>query len=107
MPMSNNGLDKMVEEFGEVLKDVGKLNALGGDLDRPHWDGKGAMRERLQSELGDATGAVNFVIDKLGLDRDAVLARSIEKQDLFAQWDKEVIDDNRGYGGYGGYSERW
>lgn len=100
MPMSDNGLDKLVEEFGEVLQVVGKLKALDGNLDREHWDGKGPMRERLQNELGDAVGAINFVIDKLGLDRDAVLARSVEKQDLFAQWDKEVIDNNRGYGGW-------
>ena len=95
MPMSDNGLDKLVEECGEVLQAVGKLKALGGDLDRPHWDGKGQMRERLQNELGDAVGAINFVIGKLGLDKHAVLKRSLDKQNMFAQWDKEVIDDNR------------
>lgn len=89
MPMSRKGADKLNEELGEVQQVLGKLAALDGDLDRPHWDGKGPMRDRLEMELGDAMGAAEFVIDKMRLNRVAVYVQAMKKQKLFEQWDKE------------------
>jgi NTP pyrophosphatase (non-canonical NTP hydrolase) len=88
MPMSNNGRAKLVEEFGEALQVVGKIDGMGGDIDTPHWDGKGPLRTRLEDELADSIAAIQFAVWKHGLDDDRIVKRAEEKLALFQFWDE-------------------
>lgn len=84
--MSNNGRGKLTEELGELLQVAGKIEAMKGDLDRPHWDGKGALRLRFEDELADVIAACSFNIDTHGLDVDKIMKRATEKKTLFELW---------------------
>lgn len=87
MPMTHNGLSKLIEECGEVLQVAGKL------LQYPegeHPDGKGDLLLRLQAELGDLMAAMGFVVDQLGIDHEAVSVHAVGKLALFHQWASEA-----------------
>lgn len=86
MSMTNNGLSKLIEECGEVLQVVGKLLQYP---DGAHPDGKGDLTERLENELADLVGAIQFVEIKLSLHRRGITIRAGEKLHKYLKWDKE------------------
>jgi NTP pyrophosphatase (non-canonical NTP hydrolase) len=91
MPMSNEGLSKLIEECGEVLQVAGKIQGAGG-IDVRHWDEvvvKQTLRERLEDEIGDLLAAINFVVDKNRLSLSKIQARRDCKLDQFQTWDAE------------------
>ncbi len=91
MPMRDNGLAKLVEECGEVLQVAGKLQQypeLQHEDDIAHPDGT-KLRERLKEEMADVLAAIEFVTQKLGLDKYDIFDRAQAKTKLFKQWDKE------------------
>ncbi len=83
------GLSKLAEEAGEVLQVVGKILGTGGEAQ--HWDGSN-LRDRLQEELADLTAAIVFVVEKNGLDVNALTSRTEEKLELFKQWHEKPLD---------------
>jgi NTP pyrophosphatase (non-canonical NTP hydrolase) len=87
------GLSKLIEECGEVQQVCGKL--LGSRGEENHWDGSN-LRERLQEELGDLVAAINFVIQKNGLDICTVACRSDDKLQLFNDWHADALRDVMG-----------
>ena len=82
-----NGLSKLIEECGEVMQVAGKLIATDGKT--AHWDGKQNLDSRLEEELGDLMGAINFFLRKNNLDLDRINARSMYKVGLFEKWSKQ------------------
>jgi NTP pyrophosphatase (non-canonical NTP hydrolase) len=84
--MARKGLAKLVEEAGEVLQVVGKIEQVG-DVDAFHWSGE--LRQMLEEEIGDLYAALSFVRTKLDLDALRIWERRCKKLDLFEQWDKE------------------
>lgn len=86
MPMSDNGLAKLVEEAGEVLEVAGKMlqyKSLQLDNTTLHPSGYN-LRKKLTEEIGDLTAAVEYVIGRLGLDRKVILQRFNTKLVLFS-----------------------
>lgn len=53
------GLAKVAEECGELQQVIGKLIAYPDEV---HPDRDGPLLDRLQDELGDVVGAINFVV---------------------------------------------
>lgn len=86
MPMSNKGLNKLMEECGELTQIAAKKAAYP-DTDY-HPDGKGSMLDRLEEEIGDVLAACLFVATKFNLDREFICRRSQSKFDLFNEWDR-------------------
>lgn len=87
MPMTHNGLSKLIEECGEVLQVAGKL------LQYPegeHPDGKGDLLMRLQHEMGDTVAAMSYVCLRLDISQDAVEDHAAAKFALFRQWASEA-----------------
>jgi NTP pyrophosphatase (non-canonical NTP hydrolase) len=84
------GISKLIEEAGEVIQVCGKL--IGSRGDPHHWDGSN-LKLRLEDELGDLVAAVGFVIERNGLNEDAVERRSIEKHKLFWEWQGEPLEE--------------
>lgn len=80
------GLSKLNEECGETIQVIGKLMGTGGE--RMHWDGTD-LKVRLEEELGDILGAVDFVLKHCDLDGHAVAERSVAKLNLFNKWHAE------------------
>jgi NTP pyrophosphatase (non-canonical NTP hydrolase) len=77
------GLAKLMEECGEVVQVGGKLQGTGGAIH--HWDGTN-LKERLEDEMGDAQGAMMFVIAHCNLDGQRINRRAIAKLTQFDEW---------------------
>lgn len=75
---------KLIEEMGEVQQICGKLIQLGGN-DVKYWDGTD-LRALLHDELGDLAAACRFLIERNGLDVDAIERRASKKFDLMSKW---------------------
>jgi len=84
------GISKLVEEAGEVQQVCGKL--IGARGETLHWDGTN-LRQRLEEELGDLVAAIGFVIERNGLNEDAIERRSVEKHKLFWDWQGEPLEE--------------
>lgn len=93
MPMQQNGLAKLIEEMGEALQVAGKLTQYPHHqaplYPGIHPDGT-HLRTRLEEELGDVLGILQFVTNKMQLDYNVMINRADAKIKLFAEWDKEV-----------------
>jgi|SRR4051812_38532072 len=84
------GLAKMVEENGEALQIIGKINQIGHD--GFHWDGKKqTLRERLEDELADQMAAISFYCEVNELDMDKIDKRIKKKHKRFHRWHKNVL----------------
>jgi NTP pyrophosphatase (non-canonical NTP hydrolase) len=97
MPMSNNGLTKLVEECGELVQiaakaiaypDIGGLHPDQMELDIP--SAIDITQHRLEDEMADVLAASQFVIRKLRLDQGAINERMAMKLQRFTTWDKEI-----------------
>lgn len=84
------GLSKMVEENGEALQVIGKIQQIGHwGL---HWDGKKkTLKERLEDEMADQLAAIRFFIEVNGLEREKIYVRSDTKMAKFRRWHKNVL----------------
>jgi NTP pyrophosphatase (non-canonical NTP hydrolase) len=80
------GLAKLIEEAGEVQQVIGKLMALGGDCDTPHFDGQGPLRERIENELADLSAALIFVAQHNAFDQEKINRRVKYKLARFENW---------------------
>jgi NTP pyrophosphatase (non-canonical NTP hydrolase) len=84
MPMTANGLAKLIEECGELTQVAGKKIAYyNTDI---HPDGAGSLAQRLQDEIADVLAAAQFVAQNFQLDALAIEARRLRKLALFASW---------------------
>lgn len=82
--MEKRGLVKLVEECGELCQIAAKkMTCMDTD---DHWDGAGSLKERLEKEMGDVRGAIQFVSDMLNLDHVYINNRAVEKTLLFHYW---------------------
>lgn len=83
------GLAKLAEECGELQQIIGKLMAYPeGD----HPDGAGPLVERLQEELADVSGAVNFVVAiNDDIDGDKHAHRASAKFGRFLGWHQSEL----------------
>ena len=77
------GLSKLIEEAGEVLQVAGKVLGVGGD--RMHFDGTD-LRDRLEHELADLQAAIEFVIEKNGLNKQRIGVLRARKVKQFNAW---------------------
>jgi hypothetical protein len=84
VPMTNEGLNKLVEEMGELLQVVGKMLAYGDGL---HPDGT-ILMERFIEEAGDVSAALEFVVVKKNVEH-SVGVRANKKLDIFYAWDAD------------------
>jgi hypothetical protein len=97
--MCAKGVAKAIEEIAEVQIELNKLQqTLAKKLayfhTDEHPDGKGPLNNRLEDEIGDAMGALDFAASKLGLHEGRIIARRKLKRDLFHRWDADP-DNNR------------
>ena len=65
MTMTANGLAKLNEEIGELLKETGKKLAYFRSTLHP--DGAGPLNERIGREIADLEAAMDFVVLSFGL----------------------------------------
>lgn len=86
------GLSKLIEECGEVCQVAGKI--IGNEGRPNHWDGSNLPR-RMEEELGDLMAAVAFVIQKNGLNADAICERTEKKLSLFERWHSDTLEHRR------------
>ena len=84
MPMTANGLAKLLEELGELSQVAAKKLAYFHTDEHP--DGGGSLAMRLEQEMGDVCGAIMFVTHELQLDRMAINDRALSKLSMFRKW---------------------
>lgn len=84
MPMTANGLAKLLEELGELSQVAAKRLAYFHTTVHP--DGAGDLNERMRDEMGDVLGAIAFVGEQFGITPDDVQQRAARKLKLFRQW---------------------
>lgn len=103
MPMTNNGLSKLVEECGELQQVAGKMlqypqlqfdvkvmidtGGQGGFAKHP--DGTN-LRKRMEEEMGDALAAMAFVAEQLNLSKSSIDIQAATKLALFREWSEEL-----------------
>lgn len=97
MTMTANGLAKLIEECGEVMKAFGGLvQVLGKKLayyhTDEHPDGAGSLKERLENEIGDVLAACHMVTHTHELDPKRIAERRMQKIKLFHEW--HMMKDN-------------
>lgn len=94
MPLSHNGLVKLVEEIGELQAELGQLQQVAAKaIQYPsgdHPDGGGSLQTRLELEMADVMAAINIVTEKLNLNREMIQNRAVEKLKLYRQWSQEL-----------------
>lgn len=84
MPMTANGLSKMLEETGELTQVGAKRLAYFTTLVHP--DGAGDLKTRMEEEIADVEASCDFVKGTFDLDRDAIGRRRQVKFALFTKW---------------------
>ena len=84
MPMTANGLAKLLEELGELAQVAAKRLAYFHTSTHP--DGAGDLNDRMQKEMGDVSAACAFVVQQFGLSGEAIANRAAFKLHLFQQW---------------------
>mgnify|MGYP001765050009 CR=1 FL=1 len=84
MPMTANGLSKLLEELGELAQVAAKKQAYFHTDAHP--DGAGSLKQRMEQEMGDVSAAMTFVQQQFGLDREAIEQRAGTKLALFERW---------------------
>lgn len=94
MAMAARGYAKLVEEFGEVLQIVGKR--LAYFTTNRHPDGGPPLTQRLEREVADTYAALDFVVEKNGLDSGAIHKRRCQKLVQFQKWDEEPDNHHHG-----------
>lgn len=87
MPMTANGLAKLLEELGELAQVTAKKLAYFHVDGHP--DGAGSLKDRLEKEMGDVSAAMTFVQQQFDLDRLAIERRANAKLALFRQWHED------------------
>lgn len=88
MTMSHDGLTKLIEECGELVQVAAKRIAFPNDIFHP--DGSN-QDERLQEEIGDVLGAIQFVIEQFALDDLVIDQRVALKLERFKEWHKDKL----------------
>ena len=84
MPMTANGLAKLLEECGELSQVAAKKLAYF-DTDE-HPDGAGLLTLRMQDEAADVVAAITFVAMQFNFDQEEFHARIARKLALFERW---------------------
>jgi len=84
MPMTANGLAKLLEELGELSQVAAKRLAYFHTTTHP--DGAGDLNERMEAEMGDVAAACAFVQQQFGLNDQAIERRAAIKLALFQEW---------------------
>ena len=84
MPMTANGLAKLLEELGELAQVTAKKLAYFHTDEHP--DGAGSLKERMEQEMGDVAGAMAFVQQQFNLNGRAIENRACIKLALFQRW---------------------
>lgn len=84
MPMTANGLAKLLEELGELSQVAAKRLAYFHTSTHP--DGAGDLNERMEDEIADVRAACAFVAEQFGLSNDRITSRTLRKKLLFQQW---------------------
>jgi NTP pyrophosphatase (non-canonical NTP hydrolase) len=77
------GTAKLIEELGELQQVIGKLIATSGAEE--HWEGTN-LRHRLEEEIADVCGAIEFFKIMNGLDAQKIDARADAKLNQFVKW---------------------
>lgn len=90
--MSHAGLTKLIEECGELQKELGELiqvcaKQIAYSKTDVHPDKAGSLRERLQNEISDVLGCIKFCTEKFELNENQIKARKKKKYDTFMVWD--------------------
>lgn len=102
MTMTAAGIAKLLEECGELQKELGELvQVLSKKLayfhTDEHPDGAGSLQLRIQDEMADVQASIDFVSQKLGLDPVALASRRARKLRLFESWDAPREADDLGF----------
>ncbi len=84
MPMTANGLAKLLEELGELAQVAAKRLAYFHTSTHP--DGAGDLSERMEAEMADVAAACAFVQQQFGLNGRAIENRACIKLALFQRW---------------------
>lgn len=82
--MHGKGLTKLMEECGELIQAAAKRLAYPRVAVHP--DGKN-LKRCLEEELADVLAASAFVIERNGLDQEAVMVRTELKLEQYRKWD--------------------
>lgn len=93
MPMTANGLAKLIEECGELLQVAGKKLAYFHTDEHP--DGDGSLKARLGEEIADVMGACDFVrAHMLDIETNRMIDTRREQKFLRFQYWHAKTDNN-------------
>lgn len=95
MPMTANGLAKLLEELGELSQISAKKLAYYHTDSHP--DGKGSLNRRLEEEMGDVLGAIDFVVIQFKLNANFISLRASNKFRLYEKWHSETGNDGNSF----------
>lgn len=90
--MKNQGRSKLIEECGELIQVLGKIDAYGVGK---HPDGLKNLGERLHDEIADVEAAIAFVKEKMHLDGKEIKHRKQRKLELYHKWDRKKKKNKR------------
>lgn len=97
MPMTANGLTKMLEETGELAQVGAKRLAYFTTLVHP--DGAGDLKTRMEEEIAEVEAFCDFVKGAFELDRDAIGRRRQLKFALFTKWHADPTNGSESFHG--------
>lgn len=84
------GYCKVIEEGGEVIKEMSALITVLGKLgpypDGKHPDGKGDLIRRIEEEIADVIASTTYFAENNNLDLEFIKARIAMKKQTYAEW---------------------
>ena len=95
MPMTANGLAKLIEELSELSQVAAKKLAYFHTDEHP--DGAGSLKKRMEEEMADVYASMEFVMLQFGLDPDAIRRRADKKFALFNEWHDDATNGGDGF----------
>lgn len=91
MAMSNRGMNKLMEECGELIQVLAKKSAYPEGAHPSRLIGN-SMDAKIEDEIGDVLAAISFVTKKLKLSDHDIQSRANAKYNVFLDWDRDTED---------------
>lgn len=87
--LKDKGLNKLMEECGELVQVSAKkavCDEMGTDT---HWDSPNSISKRLEDEIADVMAIIQVVILLHNLNDERIAERMLKKHDLFMKWEEQ------------------
>ena len=93
MFLVRHGAGKVQEECGELIQALAKYEVHGPENTTP-----GTTRTNkahVEDEMGDVLAAIQYAVERMGLDQKRIAARMEKKYALYCKWERDELEGGK------------